>query len=670
MITNGRKRIILTEKKIGQKGLLDGLGPNRVEEGNRMNLVTAENISKSYSEIMLLNKITLGINEGDKIGFIGINGTGKSTLLKIIAGIEKADQGEIMKGNGVRIEYLAQNPDFDSEATVLDQVLKGNSEIMKLIRDYQEAIGNPETPSEKIGRLSHDMDVMDAWSLESEAKTILTKLGSPDYNTKMGTLSGGQKKRVALAAALVNPSDLLILDEPTNHLDNDTIDWLEQYLNKRKGSLIMITHDRYFLDRVVNQIVELDGGNLYLYKGNYRFFLEKKMEREEIQQAGEKKRQGLLRSELAWIRKGAKARSTKQRARIERFEKLNEQAGDEKDENLQISVASSRLGKKVIELDQITKSFEGTLFIDHFNYTLTRNDRIGIVGPNGCGKTTLLNIICRRVVPDHGNIEVGETVRIGLYSQEVLPMDGNLRVIEYIKEGAEYLTTAQGNKISASQMLERFLFPPALQWAPIEKLSGGEKRRLNLLKVLMEGPNVLLLDEPTNDLDIETLTILEDYLEDFNGAVLAVSHDRYFLDRMAEKIFSFEGIGKIVQYSGNYSDFKEKSGSQNSMEQSKAVGKFKNSDAVLGKNESEKKKEKPLKLSFHEQREYAEIDQRMEEIEGRLKKVDTKIGEAFADHLQLQQLLVKKEELEKELEATMERWFYLNELAEKIEQGK
>lgn len=641
-----------------------------------MNLLSAENISKSYSEKKLLCNVNLGINEGDKIGLIGINGTGKTTLLKIIAGVEQPDEGMVVRGNSVRIEYLPQNPYFDPEATVLEQVFKGNSPIMKLIREYEEAVSSRENSGERILQLTHDMDAMNAWNLESEARTVLTKLGITDFSAKTATLSGGQKKRIALAAALVNPSELLILDEPTNHLDNDTIDWLEQYLNKKSGALLMITHDRYFLDRVVNQIIELERGNLYSYKGNYSHFVEKRLEREEMEEASGKKRKSLLRKELAWIKKGAKARTTKQKARIDRFEKLSARTGPERDEKLQISAASSRLGKKIIELEHIEKSFANTRVIDDFNFTLLRNDRVGIVGPNGSGKTTLLNIIGGRADPDSGRVEVGETVKIGLYSQEIQHIDGSLRVIEYIKEGAEFLSTAEGHKISAAQMLERFLFPPALQWSLIEKLSGGEKRRLNLLKVLMEAPNVLLLDEPTNDLDIETLTILEDYLESFKGAVIAVSHDRYFLDRMAEKIFSFEGKGSIVQYPGNYSDFQEKRDGrcQSINTSNKTVGKVKEAvdkkTGAVDKADPGKKKEKPLKFSFKEQKEYAEIDETIAEIEDKINSITTKINEAAADYILLQQLLTEKEDLDVQLQEKLERWVYLNELAEKIAGGK
>ncbi|KJS13004.1 MAG: ABC transporter [Peptococcaceae bacterium BRH_c8a] len=625
-----------------------------------MHLLSAENIVKSYSEKNLLSQINLGINEGDKIGLIGINGTGKSTLLKIIAGVEKADGGTITKGKAVKIEYLPQNPVFNPEATVLEQVFKGNAKIMKLIREYEEAIGRQDTASDTISNLIHEMDAMDAWNIQSEAKAILTRLGSLDLNALVDTLSGGQKKKIALAAALVNPADLLILDEPTNHLDNDTIDWLEQYLNKRKGALLMVTHDRYFLDRVVNQIAELENGNLYLYQGNYSYYLVKKIQRVEMTEASEKKRQRLLKKELAWIKKGAKARTTKQKARIDRFNKLSEQTGTPTDEKLQISVASSRLGKKIIALDNINKTFNQIKIIDDFSYSMLRNDRVGIVGPNGCGKSTLLNIICGRVKPDSGTVEVGETVKIGFYSQEMQHIDDSLRVIEYIKETAEYLNTAEGYQISASQMLERFLFPPALQWSLIEKLSGGEKRRLNLLKILMEAPNILLMDEPTNDLDIETLAVLEDYLEDFNGAVIAVSHDRYFLDRMAEKIFAFAGGASIVQYPGNYTDFKERvMHNQNTAAANIIDGKVKKDITV-------KTKEKPLKLSFNEQREYAEIDTIIAEIEVKIKKLQEKIDQAFDNYVLLQQLLDEKEDLEKQLEEKMERWVYLNELAEKI----
>ncbi len=633
-----------------------------------MNLLSAEGITKSYSEKKLFNNISLGINDGDKIGVIGINGTGKSTLLKVIAGVEELDDGRIIRSNGLQIEYLSQNPAFEEDSTVIQQVFKGNSPVMKLLREYEEALNNNSSP-ERIMKLTQQIDLLNGWTLESEAKSILSKLGILDFTAKVGTLSGGQRKRIALAAALIQPSNLLILDEPTNHLDNDTIDWLEQYLNKRKGALLMVTHDRYFLDRVVNVIIELDRGNLYSYKGNYTEFLEKKSERMEREEASEAKRQNLLRKELAWIRRGAKARTTKQKARIDRFEKLSSQEVDIVEDKIDISVGSSRLGKKVIEINNISKAYGNRTLIKNFDYTVLRDDRIGIVGPNGMGKSTLINIIAGKLEGDGGYVDLGETVKIGLYSQETNFLKEDMRVIEYIRETAEYLTTAEGEKITASQMLERFLFPPESQWTPIEKLSGGEKRRLYLLKVLMEAPNVLLLDEPTNDLDIETLTILEDYIDNFQGAVIAVSHDRYFLDRIAEKIFAFKEGGEIVQYSGNYSDYRLKSQEEKVIqldgEKSKAT--VDKNKAAVDKIEEKKK---PLRFSYMEQREYEQIDGIIGELEEKLNEIEEKINSTTADYTLLQDLLEEKEEVENKLEEKMERWIYLNDIAEKIEKEK
>lgn len=627
-----------------------------------MNLLNVENISKSYNEKQLFKDINLGINEGDKIGLIGINGTGKTTLLKIIAGMEEADEGAVVKGSSVRIEYLPQKISFDPNATVEEQVFKGNSKNMILIRQYHEAISSLNTSSEELLKLTNEMDAMNLWNLENEAKAVLTKLGISDFKAKVECLSGGQKKRIALASALINPSELLILDEPTNHLDNDTIEWLEEYLGKRKGALLMITHDRYFLDMVVNKIIELDNGNLYSYEGNYNNYLEKKLEREEMEVASEKKRQSLLRKELAWMKQGAKARSTKQKARIGRFNELNEKVGDLPDEKLEISVGSRRLGKKVIEIDHISKSFDDKKVIDDFDYILLKNDRIGILGPNGSGKSTLINIMAKKLEPDMGKVDVGDTVKIGLYSQETYHIDDNMRVIDYVKEGSDYITTSDGAKISASQMLEKFLFPPAVQWTLIGKLSGGEKRRLHLLRVLMEAPNVLLLDEPTNDLDIETLTILEDYLEEFSGAVVVVSHDRYFLDKVVDKIFVFEGDGKIVQYTGNYWSLK-----QNVKDKKQEINK---ETKKVPKKEKLKAENKPLKLSYKEQREYEEIDGIILELEDKIREIDEKIEGASTDYLLLQELLEEKDNLNSELDKKMERWVYLNELVEKIEEQK
>lgn len=632
-----------------------------------MNLLSAESISKKYSEKQLIENISLGIHEGDKIGLIGVNGTGKSTLLKILAGVEIPDRGRVIKGNSIRIEFLNQNPDFDMDATVIDQVFKGNSDIMRLVREYQEALQNPDASSETIVKLSEKMDIMKAWDLESEAKAILTKLGIEDFTAKIGTLSGGQKKRIALASALINPSDLLILDEPTNHLDNESIDWLEQYLNNRKGALLMITHDRYFLDRIVNQIIELDGGRLFTYQGNYSIFLEKKMERQELEAANEKKRQSLFKKELAWIRSGVKARGTKQKARIDRFEKLKEKKAQIDNEKLDISVASTRLGKKVVEIENISKSFDDKVIIDNFSYIVLRDDRVGIIGPNGTGKSTLLRIISGKINPDKGVLDIGETVKMGVFSQETYHIDDRLRVIEYIREGADFITTSQGDKISASQMLERFLFPPQTQWNLIGKLSGGEKRRLHLLRVLMEAPNVLLLDEPTNDLDIETLTILEDYLEDFQGAVIVVSHDRYFLDKVTDKMFIFKENGNIVKYTGNYTEYKKSNISNDKdMDENKKEKNY-NSNS---KNNEKPQKNKKLKFSYNEQREYDEIDNIIADIEDKIQDIESKISKATTDFVLLQELMDEKEALQNKLEEKMDRWVYLNELAQKIENQK
>lgn len=627
-----------------------------------MNLISMENISKSYSDKVLFNDINLGINDGDKIGLIGVNGTGKSTLLKIISGYEAPDSGRILKSNSARIEYLPQSPIFDGNASVLEQVFKGDSEAMTVLKAYEAATSYASNvDSAKLINLSSKMDALNLWELESNAKTILTKLGIFDFNAKMSTLSGGQKKRVALASSLVNEFDLLILDEPTNHLDNKTISWLEEYLNKRKGALLMITHDRYFLDRVTNRILELDKGVLYSYTGNYSVFLEKKLEREALLKSSEEKRQNLFRRELAWIKRGAKARSTKQKARIDRFNELKASEIDTSKDNLEISIKGSRLGKKIIELDHISKAFETHKLIEDFSYIFTRTDRVGIVGPNGSGKSTLINIISKRLAPDSGTIAVGETVKIGVFSQDVYNMDESLRVIEYIKEGAEILTTSNGDKVTASQMLEKFLFTKDMQWTIISRLSGGEKRRLFLLRILMDSPNVLLLDEPTNDLDIETLTILEDYIESFAGTVVTVSHDRYFLDKIAEKIFLFEGNGIISVHTGNYSDLSEEVINKEELLPPKTVN---NSSA------SNKPKEKPLKFSYKEQREFDTIDDDISKLEEKIADIETKIAAAASNYSKLQEYLKEKAATEAALEEKMERWVYLNELADKIAKNK
>ena len=618
-----------------------------------MILLNIENVSKSYTEKTLIENISFGVMEKDKIGLIGINGTGKTTLLKLIAGIEEPDQGRIIRANNINIEYLPQNPYFEKDAKVIEQVFKGDSANLKIVRDYEAAISNPNTKKDEIIRLSELMDSVGGWELEAEAKSILTRLGINDFNAIINHLSGGQKKRVALASALINPSDLLILDEPTNHLDNDTIDWLEDYLSRRKGGLLMITHDRYFLDRVVNRIMELDGGNLYSYKGNYSYFLEKKSEREEIMAASEEKRQNLYRRELSWMRQGAQARSTKQKARIQRFNELEDSAIDLNKDKMQISVASSRLGKKIIEVKDIFKSYGDNNLVKDFTYTVLRGDRIGILGANGLGKSTLLKIFSGEISPDKGAVEIGETVKLGVFSQETTHLDDNQRAIDYIKEGGEFISTADGIKISASQMLERFLFPPDLQWAPIGKLSGGEKRRLHLLRTLMESPNVLLLDEPTNDLDIQTLTILEEYIEEFTGAVIIVSHDRYLLDKIVEKVFVFEGNGQIKAYTGNYSYFKEQT------KEEEPKDKEEKKERVKGPSQK-------LKFSFNEQREWETIDEDISILEEGITKIGKEMENAASEYTMLEELIKNKEEVEKKLEEKMERWVYLSELDEKI----
>ncbi|MEG2018279.1 MAG: ABC-F family ATP-binding cassette domain-containing protein, partial [Clostridium sp.] len=526
-----------------------------------MNLITLENIYKSYSEKPLLEGIKLNITDQDKIGIIGVNGTGKSTLLKIIAGVEECDKGTITKMNGLNIAYLPQQIDYNDEDTVMDHVFNGPGEVMAVLRDYEHVLnemkhkGEDAKLTDRLLKLTAKLDALHGWEIESEAKAILTKLDIEDFEAKMGSLSGGQRKRVALCNVLITPSDLLILDEPTNHMDNDIIDYMEELIKKRKGGVIMITHDRYFLDRITNRIFEMDRGDLFSYEGNYSTFLEKKAERMQMLEALESKRLNLYRNELAWIRRGAKARSTKQKARIQRFDELKNTSYAVNEEKMEMNTASSRLGKRVFELEHINKSFGDKLIIKDFSHIFTKEERVGIIGNNGMGKSTLLNIISGRLQPDSGEVIKGETVKLGYFTQENIELDGNMRVLEFIKETAEYVTTNDGTKITASQMLENFLFEGPLQHSFISKLSGGERRRLYLLKVLMEAPNVLFLDEPTNDLDIQTLTILEDYLDNFGGTVITISHDRYFLDRTSNGIFSFEGKGEILELVGNYSDY-------------------------------------------------------------------------------------------------------------------
>jgi ATP-binding cassette subfamily F protein uup len=630
-----------------------------------MNLLTMDNVSKTYGVKTILQEISFGIDEDEKIGLVGINGSGKSTFLKLIAGREEPDRGQMVRNSNLRMEYLPQNPPYDPEATVLDTALSGDAQAMQVWRRYREALESEAAGAaiaQQVARLSQQMEALDAWNLESEARGILTRLGIKQFDVPMSRLSGGQRKRVGLAAALMNPADLLILDEPTNHLDNQAIDWLENYLQRFAGALLMVTHDRYFLERVTNRIIEIDGANLYSYPGNYSLYLERKLERESQEEAAAGKKQALLRKELAWIRRGARARSTKQKARIQRFEQLKDEPFSTTAPPLQISSAASRLGKKTIILKEVSHSFGPQTIIADYSCTIARDERLGIVGPNGIGKSTLLHIMSGEITPATGSVEMGSTVKIGYFPQESSHLPDDMRVIDYIREAGEYLQTGQ-KLLSASQMLETFLFTPAAQWTTLGKLSGGEKRRLHLLRILMGAPNVLLLDEPGNDLDIETLTILEDYLDDFPGAVIAVSHDRYFLDRIARRILAFEGAGKISEYTGNYSDYLEHSVKADKTDESPATESKK-------KNDRKGEKERPLKFTYNEQREFQEIDDKIADTEQELKDINAQIDQAATDYLLLEKLMPTRQEIEQRLEHLLERWTYLNELAEQIEKHK
>ncbi|MEC0134895.1 MULTISPECIES: ABC-F family ATP-binding cassette domain-containing protein [Paenibacillus] len=641
-----------------------------------MNIMTVEHLSKSYGEKVLFSDASFGMDDRDKIGLIGVNGTGKSTFLRIIAGLDTPDGGQIAIGNNVRVQYLAQNPPYDPMNTVLQQVFAGDDPDLATMREYMETMsqleqqpGNAELEG-KLVKIGQAIDAAGTWHLESEAKSVLTKLGILKFDALMDTLSGGQRKRVALAAALITPSELLILDEPTNHIDTDSVAWLEQYLQKRRGALLMVTHDRYFLERVASVMLELDGGQLYRYEANYSRFLELKADREEREASAEQKRKNLLRTELAWIRRGAKARSTKQKARIDRFEKLKESTGSSSNGSLDISVASTRLGRKIIEINDLSKALDDRQLIKDLSYIAVPQDRVGIVGPNGSGKSTLLNMIAGQLQPDKGEVQLGATVKLGYFTQEHQDMDDSMRAIEYVKEEAEVIRTADGSVITAGQMLERFLFPPAMQWTPISKLSGGEKRRLYLLRVLMGAPNVLLLDEPTNDLDIGTLAVLEDYLDEFPGVVFTVSHDRYFLDRTIDKLIAFEN-GDIRIHVGDYTEYEEwlaKNVPPRIGESNKEDGSSKRKEAAdTGSNPAPTTAPKTkLKFSFKEQREYEGIDEQIELAEQRLTDISVQMEAAFADSGRLQELVEEQRLAEAELERLMERWTYLNELAEKI----
>lgn len=603
-----------------------------------MNLLTIEHLTKSYMERLLFDDTSFSINEGDKIGLIGINGTGKSTLLKIAAGLEEPDLGTVVRGRNLYIRYLPQNPVFEPQLTVLECVIKENE--------------------------GHEH----VWDLEGQAKNMLTRLGVPEYDAVISTLSGGQKKRVALASVLLSAADLLVLDEPTNHLDSSMADWLEDYLKKFRGALLMITHDRYFLDSVSNRIVELDKGKLYSYQAGYGGYLELKEERMAMEQASERKRRSILRTELEWIRRGARARSTKQKGRIQRFEELSARKGPEEDGDVEMNSLTSRLGRTTVEVSHLNKSYGDKVLLRDFTYIFLKNDRIGIIGPNGSGKSTLMKMIAGLVQPDSGETVIGQTVRMGYFSQENEEMDDSLKVIDYIKNVAEYVKTPDG-MVSASQMLEQFLFPSSMQYTLIGKLSGGEKRRLCLLHILMGAPNVLLLDEPTNDLDIRTLTILEDYLDHFQGIVIAVSHDRYFLDRVVRRIFAFEGDGAVKQYEGGYTDYQaalEERG-QGQEESTAAKAGAEDQSQPNRKNWKEgQPRETKLKFTYKEQREWETIEETIAALEEEVAELEGEILQAASDYSRLNRLMQEKEEKEAQLEEKMERWMYLNELAEQI----
>ncbi len=598
-----------------------------------MNLLSINDMVKVHTDRKIFDHAEFSVAEGDKIGIVGVNGTGKSTLLKILAGLDQVDEGIYTKGKQVYIKFLSQDPEFPSGITIYDYVIKANKEIEHM------------------------------WDLEGEAKSMLNKLGFESHLILVDHLSGGEKKRVALAAALLTTCDLLILDEPTNHLDSEMADWLELYLKNRRGALVMVTHDRYFLDQVCNRIVEIDHGNLYNYDGNYEMYLELKAQREEQELATERKNKSLFRIELEWMKRGARARSTKQKARIERFDELKNRKKVNAEESVSMSSIGSRLGKKTVEVQGISKSYDGRILFEDFEYIFLRNDRIGIIGYNGCGKSTFLNIITGNEVPDKGKIEIGETVKIAYFSQHNEYMDENMKAIEYVKEVGEYIETTEG-KITASKMLERFLFTSTMQYQFISKLSGGEKRRLYLLRILMESPNVLILDEPTNDLDIATLNVLEDFLDEFQGIVITVSHDRYFLDRTVERIFAFEE-GKIVQYEGNFTDYQIQARERgvygrNSREKQQEL------KGSAASNKQEKTKIKKLKFTYAEEKEFATIDDEIAKTEHMIEELENNMCNYATDFLKLREMTEKKEQLEQQLELKMERWMYLQELAEKI----
>ncbi len=622
-----------------------------------MNLVTIEHLTKSYTERLLFDDTAFSINEGEKVGLIGINGTGKSTLLKIVVGLEEPDDGSVVRTRNLYIRYLPQIPEFTQGDTVLESIMRDNE---------------------------NETHYSSREEMSATAKSMLNELGIRDHDARVETLSGGQRKRVALAGVLMSRAELLILDEPTNHLDSAMADWLEDYLKNFRGALLMITHDRYFLDSVVNRIVELDQGKLYGYQGGYEAFLRLKAERLEMAEARSRKRQSILRREIAWIQRGARARSTKQKAHIQRYEELRDQTGPEYDRNVELESIASRLGRTTVEVKDLCKSYGDKVLMKDFTYIFLKSDRVGIIGPNGSGKSTLMKIIAGWVQPDSGTVEIGQTVKMGYFSQENEAMDESLKVIDYIKNAAEYVKTKDGS-ISASQMLERFLFPSHIQYTAISKLSGGEKRRLYLLRILMEAPNVILLDEPTNDLDIQTLTILEDYLDTFPGIVITVSHDRYFLDRVVNRIFAFEGQGRVTQYEGGFTDYQRtakagesQAGNRADTGETLTAGGAANTPEAQDGNQAVKRNNwkegqnvtRKLKLSFKEQRDWETIEEDIAGLEAAVEELEKEIIRSSSNYTRLNELMAEKDAKEKELEEKMERWMYLNELMEQIEAQK
>lgn len=597
-----------------------------------MNILNIEHISKIYGEKVIFDDVSCGIQEGEKIGIIGINGMGKTTLLRMIAGQETPDRGQVIRQNGIRIAYLPQNPQFPKDATVLSYAYDGT----------------PESD----------------WTAKSEVKSALNKLGIVDHGAKIETLSGGQKKRVALAKTIASSFDVLLLDEPTNHLDNEMIEWLEEYLKKYKGVVIMVTHDRYFLDKVTNRILEISRGSIYSYEANYTKFLEMKAQREEMELATERKRQSVLRMELEWAKRGCRARTTKQKARLDRLEALKNGKAPTTDQTAEIDSVETRMGKKTIELHHVSKSYGDKKLIDDFDYIVLKNQNLGIIGPNGCGKSTLLKMIAGIVEPDEGFVEIGETIRIGYFAQEIPEFDTKQKVIDYVKDIAEYIPTRDG-RITASQMLERFLFTPDMQYGQIEKLSGGEKKRLYLLSVLQAAPNVLIFDEANNDIDIPTMTILEDYLNSFQGIVITVSHDRYFLDNVVDRIFAFDGNGHLRQYEGGYTDYLEAKAAEAGEGKTETTGK-----KSSGKKDWKQNQTTKLKFSYMEQKEYETIDDDIAKLEEKIEKLDADMMKNATNSVKLSEITALKEEAEKQLEEKMERWVYLNDLAERIEEQK